>query len=146
MSEHLETEIVVGGVITYAGEVLLARKEEGDHPVSGEWHFPGGHIEEDEQPEEALKREIAEEADIDIEIHHVVDSYILENDELRIVYHCEAHSKDAEPSDDIDEVEWVDPSKLLEKLEGTVEQRDIERRPRLANLIEKLEKMPSMTG
>ena len=35
------------------------------HYPSGHWEFAKGHIEKDEQPEEAAKREIAEETGID---------------------------------------------------------------------------------
>lgn len=36
--------------------------------LPGKWEFPGGKVEEDESPEECLKREIQEELAIEIEI------------------------------------------------------------------------------
>lgn len=145
MSNHLETEIVAGAIVTYAGEVLLGKKKEVEgHPISGEWHFPGGHIEEGEEPDEAIKREIEEETGLEIEIYQLIDTYKLPNDKLRILYHCEAHSKKGEAKDDLEELRWVEPGDLEEFLEGSREVKDLRQRPRVANLVEKLEKMPKV--
>lgn len=47
--------------------MLLGQRPQG-HSLAGQWEFPGGKIERDESPEEALKRELAEELGIDAEI------------------------------------------------------------------------------
>jgi 8-oxo-dGTP diphosphatase len=47
------------------GRVLLAKRPEGK-AMAGLWEFPGGKVEENETPETALVRELAEELDIDI--------------------------------------------------------------------------------
>jgi 8-oxo-dGTP diphosphatase len=46
------------------GRVLLAQRPAGKSMV-GLWEFPGGKIEEDESPEQALVRELKEELGID---------------------------------------------------------------------------------
>ncbi|PLX21947.1 DNA mismatch repair protein MutT [Candidatus Parcubacteria bacterium] len=38
------------------------------HKKLGVWLYPGGHIEEDEHPDEALLREVKEETGLDVEI------------------------------------------------------------------------------
>ncbi|MGC8629259.1 MAG: NUDIX hydrolase [Candidatus Micrarchaeia archaeon] len=48
--------IVAGCIITKEGKVLLVR-----HKKLGVWLYPGGHVEENEQPHEAAKREAFEE-------------------------------------------------------------------------------------
>ena len=54
---------VVAGVLCRRGHVLLAQRREGK-PLAGLWEFPGGKVEPDEAPEDALVRELQEELNI----------------------------------------------------------------------------------
>ncbi|MEA4943839.1 MAG: (deoxy)nucleoside triphosphate pyrophosphohydrolase [Propionicimonas sp.] len=57
---------VVGAVIVDGGRVLCTKR--GTGPLAGRWEFPGGKVEPDESPEEALTREIFEELDCVVDV------------------------------------------------------------------------------
>ncbi|MFB6158734.1 MAG: NUDIX hydrolase [Candidatus Nanohalobium sp.] len=139
--------VVVNAITTYRGKILLGKKEEKEgHPISGEWHFPGGHIDEDEEPEEAVKREIKEETGLEVEVHQIVDATAntwrdTEDAPVQIIYHCEAQNNDAEAADDLEKVEWVETSDIDRKL-GKESSKKLENREEVKKLIERIEKAP----
>jgi len=139
--------VVVNGIITNKGKILLGKKEEIEgHPISGEWHFPGGHVDKDEEPEEAVKREIKEETGLEVEIHQIVDATAntwrdTVDTPIQIIYHCEAEEQDAEAEDDLEQVKWVDPEEVEEEL-GEESSKKIEKREEVQKLIERIKKAP----
>ena len=62
----MKTIKVVAAVIRDGDKIFATQRGYGD--LKGGWEFPGGKIEEGETPQEALKREIMEELDTEIEI------------------------------------------------------------------------------
>ena len=62
----MKTIEVVAAVIHKDGAYFATQRGYGE--FEGMWEFPGGKIEPDESPEDALKREIQEELGIDITI------------------------------------------------------------------------------
>jgi ADP-ribose pyrophosphatase YjhB (NUDIX family) len=65
--------VVVGVLSKDDGEILLIRRA--IDPGKGEWALPGGFIEEDESPQEAVLREIEEEIGIKGELAGLVGVY-----------------------------------------------------------------------
>ena len=63
--------VVAVALINHNNEILLAQRPVGKS-LAGLWEFPGGKIDEGERPEEALKRELKEELDIEIEIENLI--------------------------------------------------------------------------
>jgi mutator protein MutT len=53
-------------IINHGGKLLMILREKGE--FSGYWETPGGHIEQGETPEEAVVREVKEEAGVDVRI------------------------------------------------------------------------------
>ncbi|MDT1940482.1 (deoxy)nucleoside triphosphate pyrophosphohydrolase [Carnobacterium divergens] len=70
---------VVGAVIEKNGEILCAQRGF-DKTLAGLWEFPGGKIEKNETPEQALAREITEELLCDISITHKITTTRYEYD------------------------------------------------------------------
>lgn len=59
---------------TKKGEPIIFATKRGYGEFKGGWEFPGGKIEVGETPKEALKREIKEELDVDINILEYIDT------------------------------------------------------------------------
>ena len=59
---------VVAAVLRAGHKVLLCHRSPGREWYPGVWDFPGGHVESDEQPDQALRRELLEEVGVDIGI------------------------------------------------------------------------------
>ena len=47
-----------------------------NHKKLGVWLYPGGHIEDDETPDNAVVREVKEETGLDVEIAGDIDDYL----------------------------------------------------------------------
>jgi 8-oxo-dGTP diphosphatase len=61
------TEVAVGVLIREDGAVLFGQRPS-DKPYGGWWEFPGGKLEAGETVEQALKRELFEELDIEVQL------------------------------------------------------------------------------
>lgn len=105
---------VAAGVVTdTAGQVLIAHRPAHVHQ-GGLWEFPGGKLEDDENVEQALKRELYEETGIRVEqlhplirIHHSYPDKDVLLDVWKVTcFTGDAHGKEGQP------VKWVRPEKL----------------------------------
>jgi len=66
------TVLVAAAVVVEGGRVLLSQRKRGSH-LEGLWEFPGGKVEDGEDPRDALARELREELGIDVDVGDVVD-------------------------------------------------------------------------
>ena len=67
----MKTIEVVAAIIIKEGKVFATQRGYGE--FKGWWEFPGGKIENDECPQEALIREIREELDAEISVDQLID-------------------------------------------------------------------------
>jgi 8-oxo-dGTP diphosphatase len=65
--------VVVSAAIVIAdGRVLLTQRKAGAH-LEGAWEFPGGKVEPDEDPRDALVRELREEIGVEAVVGDIVE-------------------------------------------------------------------------
>ena len=77
---------VVAAVIKDGDKIFSTERGYGD--FKGGWEFPGGKIEAGETPQEALKREIKEELDVDIEVHDLIETVEYDYPEFHLSMDC----------------------------------------------------------
>ena len=81
---------VVCGVIWKGKKVFIARRKP-EKALGGYWEFPGGKIENDEEPEKALSRELKEELGMVVTIDKLIGHNIHKYDTVSIkliAYKC----------------------------------------------------------
>ena len=66
----MKTIKVVAAIIIDNGKVFATQRGYGD--FKGGWEFPGGKVEGNETPQDALKREIMEELNVTVEVHELL--------------------------------------------------------------------------
>ena len=82
--------VVAAAVLWREGRVLLTRRMEGAH-LAGLWEFPGGKVEEGEDPEDALVRECREECGIEVAVRDILEVTFHryeQKDVLLLFYDC----------------------------------------------------------
>lgn len=108
-----EIQVAAGLIFNDQGQVLLAQRAEPEF-LKGLWEFPGGKIEDGEQPETTLHREIWEELEIKIAIEFLIGEFsdTYKGRTVRILaYVCKALTTDFKVIDHLD-VRWVTPEDL----------------------------------
>ena len=117
-SSELSLQLVAAAaLINTVGQVLLTRRPEGV-PFARYWEFPGGKLEENEIPEQALTRELQEELGIDT--HHSCLAPIAfsshaypEVHVVLLLFACRIWSGTPKPCER-QELAWVRPVRLLD--------------------------------
>ncbi len=77
---------VVAAVIIKNNKFFIAQRNRNKH-LAYRWEFPGGKVEKNESFEQALKREIKEELNIDIEINRKLGEENYKDDKIDVNLH-----------------------------------------------------------
>ena len=75
---------IIAIILNDKGEVLMGKKIiKPGHFLSDSWHLPGGKLNDNEEPEIALKREMLEELGVEVKVeYHLCDYPVKVNDQV----------------------------------------------------------------
>lgn len=121
---------VVAAVVVHSKRVFATQRGYGE--FKGGWEFPGGKVEEGETAEEALKREIREELETEIEVLELLDTVEYDYPDFHLSMDCfickiisgdlilkEHQNAKWLTKETLDSVDWLPADQvLLEKLIG----------------------------
>ncbi len=120
MNDYPNRPLIGVGVVVFKDDhVLLIRR--GKPPREGDWSLPGGRQRLGERIEAAARREVAEEAGLDVAVGPLIDvvDSITRDDHGAVQYHytlvdllAEWRAGEAVAGHDAAEVTWADPADL----------------------------------
>lgn len=124
----MRTIKVVAAVIRSGEKIFATQRGYGDY--KGGWEFPGGKVEPDETPEDALVREIREELNSEIRVGELIETVEYDYPDFHLsmdCFWCELVSGELElleheaacwlAKDELDSVGWLPADKgLVEKI------------------------------
>jgi 8-oxo-dGTP diphosphatase len=92
------------------GRLLVVKENYGTF----RWSLPGGRLEQDEAPQDAVVREALEETGATVEIDHLIGIYRLDNGFQSYAFRCAIVDGDpaVQPTDELTAVEWIDPGSI----------------------------------
>jgi 8-oxo-dGTP diphosphatase len=95
----MKTVIVSAALTIEQGKLLVTqRKKDSSHGLL--WEFPGGKVEEGEDPRGALRRELKEELDVEVEVGRLFDAVFYSYPEfpiLLLAYCCRVEKGSLKP-------------------------------------------------
>lgn len=109
----VEPKVAVAGVVTTASDghpprILLVRRNA--NPRLGFWALPAGYMDADESPEEAVAREVAEEAGVTVRVLGLRGLAPMagwqERRGVLLLYTAEALTETAQAGDDVSDARW----------------------------------------
>lgn len=108
----MKTIRVVAAIIEKEDKILIAKRLKGE--FAGLWEFPGGKYEEGETGEQAIKREIEEEFDVEIEVKNYLCTIEHQYDSFYLVMDCFICTllTDKMVLHDHSDVKWVHPQDI----------------------------------
>ncbi|HVC58587.1 MAG TPA: NUDIX domain-containing protein [Candidatus Acidoferrales bacterium] len=99
-------------IINQKGEVLLIKRGEDNPHKPGVWEIPGGRLETGESPFDGLKREVAEETGLDVQVLNPLKVHHFTRDDgqkiTMVVFICKSASDEVRLSKEHVAHIWMD--------------------------------------
>ncbi|HBI34193.1 MAG TPA: DNA mismatch repair protein MutT [Candidatus Moranbacteria bacterium] len=109
--------VAVKGIIRKDGKILVVKRAEQDGFRGGTWETVGGGIDENESPQEALKREIMEEAGVMVDIEEPFNVFYFKNGngeiKIGITFLCDWISGEVVLSEEHSEHKWIESCEFM---------------------------------
>lgn len=108
-----DPKLAVGALVVNEGRVLLIRRAVA--PRKGYWAVPSGFVEYDEQPREALAREVEEETGLLVQVGAVIDVYPNADPTkpgVFLLFEATPVGGTLAPGDDVSEAAWFTGEEL----------------------------------
>jgi 8-oxo-dGTP diphosphatase len=123
---------MVAAIIRNEDKFLLVKQAKGA-AHEGLWAFPAGRVEDNESLEDALRREVKEETNLDISQIKFLEVVKVKDENMGIdaevyVFECRHQRGNPKPESDVEEFKWV----TIEEIEK------FEMRPGMLRMIKKL--------
>ena len=104
---------VAAGLVFRNGRLLITQRSPGGH-LAGLWEFPGGKREPGESWPACLKRELAEELGIEVEVGELLESIVHAYPEKTVhlsFFHCRWQRHEPQPLD-CAALAWITPGQI----------------------------------
>ena len=110
--------LTVKGIVERDGKILVLKRSALDDHLPGVWETPGGGVDKEESPQEALKREILEETGLVVAIGRPFNVFTFRKDtgefKVGITFLCQYESGEMKLSEEHSEYRFIKPSEFAE--------------------------------
>ena len=108
--------LALKAVIVKDEKILILRRTKKENCFREMWDIPGGGINFGETPEEALKREVKEETNLEVEVIKPLRVWTFFKDEntqvVGVTMFCRYKSGDIRLSEEHEEFKWIRPEEI----------------------------------
>jgi 8-oxo-dGTP diphosphatase len=109
----MTSHFAVKAVIEKDGKFLIVKRSNKDKSAPNKWEIPGGGVERNEGPLEAMQREIMEECGINVNILQPIRAWEFMHDKktrvVGVTFLCKYKSGEVKLSKEHSEFEWIHP-------------------------------------
>ncbi len=111
--------LAVKGIIKRAdGKILVLKRSEHDDHKPNVWETPGGGMDTEESPQEALKREIIEETGLSVTVTKPFNVFTFKKDtgefKVGITFICEHQNGEVVLSSEHSEFRWIEAEEFAQ--------------------------------